>query len=170
MIIWGSTGREIEIAAGQFHCPQCQAERSYKHLRLARYFTLYFIPLFETQNLGEYVKCQGCQQTFKKEVLSYKPPSEVERILYSIRADLESGTPIQMALRKLVNAGAKEEVANKLVAAAAGDDRKACPKCHLAFVGTLARCSGCGGVLEPEGSGVANQGITSKPPAGNLEI
>jgi hypothetical protein len=164
MIIWGSTGREIVLDRGQFFCPQCQAKRSYKHLRLARYFTLYFIPLFQTQNLGEYIKCEDCKQTFKKEVLSDGPAYEMIHLVSSILADLKSGTPIPMAQRKLVNAGVEEDTANKLVAAAVGDNRKACAKCNLTFFGTVARCSGCGGPLAQAEGAAADQRITAAPP------
>src|SRR5438045_828816 len=104
MIIWGSTGREKELASGRFYCPQCDSEQPYQHVRYSRYFTLYFIPLFPMENLGECIKCQSCQQTYKMEVLDYKPPTDAERLLIAVRADLESGTPLQMAQRKLINA------------------------------------------------------------------
>jgi hypothetical protein len=94
----------------------------------------------------------------------------MERPLYSILADLKSGTPIQMAQRKLVNAGVEEDAANKLVAAAAGDDQKTCAKCNLTFWGTLARCSGCGGPLEQAEGATADQRITAVPPPRSLEV
>jgi hypothetical protein len=155
MIIWGSTSREFELGRGQFYCPECQALRSYKHVRLARYFTLFFIPLFQTENLGENIKCQDCKQTFKKKVLTERPEYAMIHLVASIITALKSGTPIRVAVRKLVNAGVEEERANKLVTAAAGDDLKACPHCNLTFWGTLAHCSRCGGVLEAEKSGGA---------------
>ncbi|MGL6075287.1 MAG: zinc-ribbon domain-containing protein [Fimbriiglobus sp.] len=147
MIIWGSRGREIEQESGEFHCPQCNSEESYRLFRVATYFTLYFIPLFETEHHGDYVQCRGCKGQFKPTVLDYKPPSEAEQMLYSIRADLESGTPVQMARTKLLNAGVKAELAEKLVTMAAGDERVHCEACKLSFVEGVARCSACGGVL-----------------------
>ncbi len=67
MIIWGSRGREIEQASGQFYCPQCESEQRYRHLRLATYFTLYFIPLFETAHHGDYIKCGQCNGQFSQQ-------------------------------------------------------------------------------------------------------
>ncbi len=144
MIIWGSTGREKVLARGQFYCPSCDAERNYKHIKLSRWFTLYFIPLFPTEKLAEYVQCQGCQGNFKPEVLEYEPPSQGERIVYSLRADLDSGTPVQMAQRKLTNAGMDPETAQKFVMLALGDASRTCPDCDLIFRETVTHCSGCG--------------------------
>ena len=73
MIIWGWTGREIVQGSGQFHCPQCRGQREYHLVRVATYFTLYFIPLFETQHHGDYLKCLTCQQTFMPNVQSHRP-------------------------------------------------------------------------------------------------
>ncbi|MBN9522750.1 zinc-ribbon domain-containing protein [bacterium] len=147
MIIWGSRGREIEQRSGQFHCPQCDNEQEYRLYRVATYFTLYFIPLFETEHHGNYVKCGGCRGQYKPEVLDYKPPSAAERMILSVRADLESGTPVEMTRTKLVNAGLQENTADEVVALAAGDDRLRCAACNLSFVRSVPRCAACGGGL-----------------------
>jgi transcription elongation factor Elf1 len=73
MIIWGSRGREKVISSGQFYCPKCNIMRPYKLKSVGRYFTLYFIPLFQTKKMGEYVECQFCHQAFKSEILDYRP-------------------------------------------------------------------------------------------------
>jgi hypothetical protein len=69
MIVYGHRNREIQVASGQFHCPKCDAQRPYVHKRIARYFTLFFIPLFRLRTLGEYVECQVCRRAFKPIVL-----------------------------------------------------------------------------------------------------
>lgn len=147
MLIWGSKGREIEQHSGRFYCPQCDAEQEYKLVRVATHFTLYFIPLFETKHHGDYVQCKRCNGQFKPDVLTYKPPSQVERVLYAIRKDLESGTPIQMARTKLLNGGVEQDIAEKLVTVAAGDKLRTCPVCDLIFVEGVPGCSGCGARL-----------------------
>jgi hypothetical protein len=68
-IIWGSRTSSKEISTGRFYCPGCTAERPYRHNRFSRHFTLYFIPLFKTRNLGEYVECQICHRVYSPEVL-----------------------------------------------------------------------------------------------------
>lgn len=147
MIIWGSTGREIEQERGEFHCPQCEGPQGYKRMRVATYFTLYFIPLFETQHHGDYIGCLRCSGQFRPEVLDYRAPSAAERIVESIRADLESGTPLQMARTKLTNNGVDAAMAEQLVEAAAGSDHQTCTACKLTFVPEVKRCSACGGAL-----------------------
>jgi predicted RNA-binding Zn-ribbon protein involved in translation (DUF1610 family) len=75
MIIWSSTSCEKVISSGQFHCPNCDSQQLCKHMSVSKYFTLYFIPLFETAKLGEYVRCEGCGIQFSTEVLTYQPPT-----------------------------------------------------------------------------------------------
>lgn len=70
MIIWGSKGKEKTIGRGEFHCPACNASSPYLHRRVARYFTLYFIPICRTSILGEYIACQRCSNSFSVEILS----------------------------------------------------------------------------------------------------
>jgi hypothetical protein len=69
MIIWGWKAKQKEIASGSFYCPNCRQNMSYSHLRVSRYFTLYFMPLFPTATLGEAVRCQKCSGDFKLSVL-----------------------------------------------------------------------------------------------------
>jgi hypothetical protein len=144
IIIFGLRGRQIELSSGQFFCPSCNTTRPYKHKQAADYFTLFFIPLFQVRNRGEYIECQTCQKAFKPEVKNYKSPSPVERLLAATRADLESGTPIQMTQRKLINSGVDEETAKKVVDLAAGDKRNFCSKCGLTYRETVTLCSSCG--------------------------
>jgi hypothetical protein len=147
MIIWGSTGREIVLGRGNFFCPQCNDGRMFTHIRIARYFTLYFIPLFQTGNLGQYVKCDACGGTFREEVLQYRPPTESERLMQAVVGDLEAGMPVEMAQQKLRNLGMDDTLARRTVEAVVGDSRSACPKCALTFLGNVTRCSSCGGPL-----------------------
>jgi zinc-ribbon family len=72
MIIWGSKGKSQVIARGQFYCPSCEERRNYDHVVVGRYFTLYFIPVFQTQKLGEYIECKACLTPFKVSVLDYE--------------------------------------------------------------------------------------------------
>lgn len=58
---------------GHFMCPQCTSENYYKHKKVTRFFTLYFIPLIPLGRLGEYVECQTCKGTFVSQVLEYDP-------------------------------------------------------------------------------------------------
>jgi hypothetical protein len=71
MIIYGHRQREREVAEGEFSCPRCQARRPYKHKRLVRYLTLFFIPTIPLGSLGEKVECQVCFNAF--------PPPDIFR-------------------------------------------------------------------------------------------
>ena len=53
IIILGTKVRVIERSSGEFYCPNCNSRRPYKLKRYAKYFTLFFIPLFQIKNLGE---------------------------------------------------------------------------------------------------------------------
>ncbi|MGC1377412.1 MAG: zinc-ribbon domain-containing protein [Anaerolineales bacterium] len=144
MIIFGSRRREIELSSGQFHCPKCDATRAYKRKRAGKYFTLYFIPLFQFENLGEYIVCQTCQQAYKPEVLAYKPPSPAEKLLRAVRSELETGLPLHMAQQKLIAAGMAQEAANRVVEAATAGAQVKCSKCGFTYLGTVKLCANCG--------------------------
>lgn len=59
------------MAEGQFLCPQCAANKNYKHKKVTRFFTLYFIPIIPLGQAGEFVECQTCRGTFVSRVLEY---------------------------------------------------------------------------------------------------
>ena len=149
MIIWGSRGRKKTVSTGEFYCPSENATRPYAHKRVARYFTLYFIPLFKTKDLGEYVECGSCQGTFKPEVLSYTPPSPAERMLAGVRRDLESGTPVGVVQGKLLNAGMARADAEAVVNAALAGNRVFCAQCGAAYLASVQTCTSCGNQLRP---------------------
>lgn len=70
MIIYGYRNREIVRGTGSFYCSKCAVQRPYKHKKVVRYFTLFFIPLFPLGTLSEYVECGVCGRTYKPEILS----------------------------------------------------------------------------------------------------
>ena len=70
MIIYGHRTRETDVATGEFYCPRCQTQCTFKQKRVDRYFTLFFIPLFRLGHLGDYVECQTCLTTYKTDVLN----------------------------------------------------------------------------------------------------
>jgi len=147
MIIFGSRRREIELSSGHFHCPKCDATRAYKRKRAGKYFTLYFIPLFQVENLGEYVVCQTCQQAYKPEVLAYKPPSPAEKGLRAMRKEMENGMPLHMIQQKLIASGIEQEAANELIEAATAGTQVKCSKCGFTYLGTVKLCANCGNNL-----------------------
>lgn len=84
MIIYGYKHREIQLGTGHFHCSRCEVQRPYRHKKIVRYFTLFFIPLFPLGTISEYVECQVCGRTYSSDILSASsttsaPISETDR-------------------------------------------------------------------------------------------
>ncbi|MEM6925623.1 MAG: TerB family tellurite resistance protein [Myxococcota bacterium] len=73
MIIFGTRGVTYRYNKGQFYCPECGPDVDFKHKRVRRFFTLYFIPVLPLDLLGEYVECANCHSTFRKDVLEFDP-------------------------------------------------------------------------------------------------
>ena len=148
MIIWGTRGREKVTSSGQFFCPNCNQNRPYQYKQVGKYFTIYFIPLFQLEKLGDLVECQTCHKKYKPEVLNYKPPTEAERFMAALKAELNSGTPLHMARQKLVSSGMDGEKAQQVVLMAAGANPKTCPTCNFIYANTVVTCSNCGTRLQ----------------------
>ena len=100
MIIWGSRGRITTIGSGAFHCPRCNSTQPYKHRKLQRYFTLYFIPLFPLDNLGEHIECGLCHSLWKTEVLQQRTRESQQE---AIQDELRRAMKRSMALVILAN-------------------------------------------------------------------
>lgn len=117
MLIWGSKGKEKEISQGQFFCPKCGDLRPYKHKRVSKYFTLYFIPLFETKNLGEVVECQICSSGFDPKIL--EPDNQtLFKIVAASRYEMLHGKSPAEVKAKLMEIGASEVGADNIIAMA----------------------------------------------------
>lgn len=75
IIIYGTRGMTSVGGMGHFHCPAC-GPSAYKHQKVRRWFTLFFIPMIPLDLAGEYVECGKCYGTFNLDVLSYDPAAE----------------------------------------------------------------------------------------------
>lgn len=73
LIIFGTRGVTYGSEGGQFFCPGCEGRESYRHRKVRRFFTLYFIPVIPLDLLGEYIECQRCTSTYKTSILAYDP-------------------------------------------------------------------------------------------------
>jgi tellurite resistance protein len=76
MLIWGSKGRTSTVESGEFYCPDCSDYKPYKHQKVKRWFTFYFIPVFPLSDLGEYIECDDCKSTYKNNVLDFDPKKQ----------------------------------------------------------------------------------------------
>lgn len=81
MIIFGTRGVKFTLKEGHFTCPQCANKQAFRHRKVRRFFTLYFIPVIPLDNLGEYVECKSCKGTFVPRVLDYNPEASEEAFL-----------------------------------------------------------------------------------------
>jgi hypothetical protein len=135
------------LKSGKFFCPNCGRNRRYKQKRASKYFALYFIPLVPVETLGEFVECQTCQKKFPPEVLEMKVPTRLEKALPEARRDLNSGTPLHMAQRKLLQQGLNETEAEQVLKAALTGQPRRCPTCGFYYQPTVAQCVNCGASL-----------------------
>ena len=154
MIIWGSRVRYKDIGQGEFYCPKCQARRAYRLRQAARYFTLYFIPIFQTQQLGEVVECQTCKVTFQPAVLQLREgtpraakSTDLAKLMNAIPDRLRGGEPLEYVTRDLTAAGIDLTVARGAVNAAAGTPLRKCAQCSLTYVSGISQCKSCGRAL-----------------------
>lgn len=60
MIIFGTKSIPSVIKTGEFNCPNCQNKRNYTLKRFKKYFHIFFIPLIQTDNLGDGLECSNC--------------------------------------------------------------------------------------------------------------
>jgi hypothetical protein len=78
--IFGTEGSSSNIGAGDFFCPECNDYKQYKHIKVEKKISLFFIPIIPIEDLGHYIECQNCNSTFKTDVLDYDPKQEEENI------------------------------------------------------------------------------------------
>jgi hypothetical protein len=148
-IIWGFTGKVIEKDAGQFTCPNCRSLQPYIHKESWRYFTLYFLPLFKIQKLGDYVECQHCLTTFAPKTSNPNTNKIIHesKLIDGIK-HLEAGMPFHLAFKKVVDAGIPQDVAQPGLYAKLGEKPKYCSRCRAIYHESMNFCAHCGQKLE----------------------
>jgi hypothetical protein len=70
LLIWGWRSLLKVLGVGEFHCPRCGADRSYKLVRPRRWFTMFFIPVIPLKWGENFVQCSACKAGFSEEILS----------------------------------------------------------------------------------------------------
>jgi hypothetical protein len=129
---------------------------------MARYFTLYFVPLFPMGTLGEIVQCQACLREWKPEVLRPDPSSHDERIVNEVRHLLAQGKSIREVRTMLGRRGMDGASIEKLIGLAATGKQSLCTRCHRVYSSTLRSCLECGGEMVTVG---ASEAAKPKAPA-----
>ncbi len=98
MIFFGTRGVKSTIKQGHFPCPQCATNRAYKHKKVTKFFTLYFIPIIPLGKAGEYVECLSCKGTFVTRVLDYNPNNQGGNAFQSVYEEAIRHSMILMML------------------------------------------------------------------------
>jgi len=109
-IIFGTRGINSTIKQGDFLCPQCATERQYKHKKVTRFFTLYFIPLIPLGKAGEFVECQTCKGTFVPGVLDYDPNKDKNEFQSQYETAMRHSMILMMLADGHIDAKEKETV------------------------------------------------------------
>jgi|SRR5688500_13071565 hypothetical protein len=109
-----STTKEEVIFQAYFYCPKCLTQRPYNVKPASIEFTFYYIPLFETKNLDEFVVCQVCKKGFDPDILKHYSQSLFKLVGAARHELLHSNSPGSLKL-KLMSDGLKEEFVDKLL-------------------------------------------------------
>ena len=112
MIIWGWRTLRKTAATGDFHCPHCSARQPYKHERLRRWFTLYFIPAIPLGSTDEQITCRTCNKSWQMSVLAHDPEKQKAAQLDRIAQDWLAS----MAALAASRGGPTPEVADMIAA------------------------------------------------------
>lgn len=113
MFRWSSKKQKKELLHQQFFCPKCDRISPYDVKPACVDFTFYFIPLFETRNLDEFVVCLTCNKGFDPRILAPGNQS-LFKLVWATKCELHRFSP--EALRsKLLNDGLKEPLIDKLI-------------------------------------------------------
>ena len=104
-LIWGWRALNSVLSTGTFHCPQCDVDTTYRHLRPRRWFTVFFIPVIPLKELDAFVECDRCKHAFVEAVLSRQTIQQFEyEVTLARRAALAhlvsaSGHPAEADIR-----------------------------------------------------------------------
>lgn len=118
--------------------------RPYHRRRIGRYFTVYFVPVFQIEKLAEWLQCEVCQNVYPVDILQHKPPPNPERILNEVRTDLNAGMSAQKVQVKLLNSGLRQDLAQRVIDEVMSDHRLACANCGSEYLDSATFCSQCG--------------------------
>jgi len=80
IIVAGFKARSRAVATGTFVCPSEGGDRTYEHKEAKKWFTFFWVPIFATSELGDFIECTSCQSTFYPSVLDARTASDIEDI------------------------------------------------------------------------------------------
>lgn len=147
-MIVGSKIREIQLGEGTFHCLKCEAQAPYVRKRFVKYFAVCSVPVAQTEQLEEFIVCSRCHTRFGIDAITQTPPSHADRILSFVYEELEGGTPLEMAYRRMIQSGVDEKLAQRVMSVAASSCTAKCTRCRFHYISGLNRCFRCGSTLQ----------------------
>lgn len=74
LLIWGFRRRVIAAGHATYHCPVCKRVQTFALKQIARYFTLFFIPIVRSGAAVEYAVCLGCSKALRRDVVEAAQP------------------------------------------------------------------------------------------------
>jgi|TARA_B110000495_G_C22975406_1_gene572837 uncharacterized tellurite resistance protein B-like protein len=110
MIIFGTRGVKSTIKSGDFNCPQCEQSTPYRHRKVTKFFTLYFIPLIPLGSAGEYVECGTCKGTFIPRVLNSDNSSNKDEFLANYEKAIRHSMVLVMLADGVIDENEKNQV------------------------------------------------------------
>jgi hypothetical protein len=129
-IIYGFRERDILVKSGAFDCPNCHTRKFCKHRKIESWLAVFFIPICPWKVWAEYGQCGECRRSFEESTfVPFLPTGGYLRS--DMRAELESGAPIEPVIERLVEAGIDLETASGGIGEIAGESRNLCPPCGL---------------------------------------
>ena len=110
---WRPVTKQKVRSQNFFFCPKCNNPSPYVVKHASADFRFYFIPLFETQDLDEFVVCQVCKRGFDPRVLSPGNQS-LFRLAWVTKCGLRRSSPEALKSHFLEH-GLKEPLVDKLI-------------------------------------------------------
>ena len=110
MIIFGTRGVKSTIKSGDFNCPQCEQSTPYRHRKVTKFFTLYFIPLIPLGSAGEYVECGSCKGAFIPRVLNSDNSSNKDEFLANYEKAIRHSMVLVMLADGVIDENEKNQV------------------------------------------------------------
>jgi hypothetical protein len=78
----GTKPRPQVVDSGTFFCPEESGDRQYAHVVMKRAATVFFVPIANVSDIGEYVECQRCGATYEPSVLALGTESDLRNTIF----------------------------------------------------------------------------------------
>ncbi|MFU7562154.1 zinc-ribbon domain-containing protein [Roseiconus sp. JC912] len=74
MVIFGISTKQKVESAGEFNCPACASKTTCGRIVIARYFTLFFIPVLPLGRTRTHrFACQRCGSVYSEAAIGHRP-------------------------------------------------------------------------------------------------